>query len=475
MAVLLERYAEAAKNAGVPRDQFQNLVTAGIVLERRQLAFAACARECDKEDGPTKVGYGGARGGGKSHASLAILYDDCMRCPGLKCLFLRKVLKSARESFNDLRLKVLSNVQHTYKIQEGILEFPNGSKIILGHFKNETDIDGYLGLEYDVICIEESTTLTASKRKSIRTCLRTSKPNWRPREYHTTNPGGVGHADFRSTFILPFRSNTETETRFIPATVDDNSFLNNEYTKVLDSLTGWLKDAWRYGDWDIAAGQFFTNYSDAVHVIKAENFTLGKDWRKWAALDYGFTHFTACHLFAEDGDGNRYCFDEHGERGKLPAWHAESIIKMLARHGLTVSDLTKFVAGTDVFAKRGDETTIAEKYADAGIKLEGADTDRINGAGVILTGFGDIEPKDGSNPIPPRLFIVDRCARLIETLPYLLHDPHRPEDVLKVDCDDEGIGGDDFYDSFRYGAMVNRGSFGRAIDALKMLTELNKK
>ncbi len=37
------------------------------------------------------------------------------------------------------------------------------------------------------------------------------------------------------------------------------------------------------------------------------------------------------------------------------------------------------------------------------------------------------------------------------------HDPHRPEDVLKVDIDEndsEMISGDDFYDSGRYGIMA---------------------
>jgi hypothetical protein len=38
----------------------------------------------------------------------------------------------------------------------------------------------------------------------------------------------------------------------------------------------------------------------------------------------------------------------------------------------------------------------------------------------------------------------------------MVHDPHRPEDVLKVDCDDEGNGGDDWYDAFRYGVMAAR-------------------
>jgi hypothetical protein len=35
-------------------------------------------------------------------------------------------------------------------------------------------------------------------------------------------------------------------------------------------------------------------------------------------------------------------------------------------------------------------------------------------------------------------------------LPSLQHDPNRPEDVLKVDADEEGIGGDDTADACCY-------------------------
>ena len=45
---------------------------------------------------------------------------------------------------------------------------------------------------------------------------------------------------------------------------------------------------------------------------------------------------------------------------------------------------------------------------------------------------------------------VEHEARLIETLPALQHDPHRPEDVLKVDADEVGVGGDDAADALRY-------------------------
>ena len=44
----------------------------------------------------------------------------------------------------------------------------------------------------------------------------------------------------------------------------------------------------------------------------------------------------------------------------------------------------------------------------------------------------------------------DRCRRLIDCLPALQHDPMRPEDVLKVDADEDGIGGDDAADALRY-------------------------
>ena len=71
--------------------------------------------------------------------------------------------------------------------------------------------------------------------------------------------------------------------------------------------------------------------------------------------------------------------------------------------------------------------------------------DRINGWAEVRQRLGDLE-----GGIFPKLFISRVCGRLIETLPGLQHDPNRPEDVLKVDADEEGIGGDDAADALRY-------------------------
>jgi len=98
-----------------------------------------------------------------------------------------------------------------------------------------------------------------------------------------------------------------------------------------------------------------------------------------------------------------------------------------------------------VFSKQSDGSTVAEQYGKLGLSLKPANMERVNGWAEVLQRLGD--PGGG---VPPTLFIHARCGRLIETLPSLQHDPNRPEDVLKVDADEDGIGGDDTADALRY-------------------------
>ena len=147
-----ERLLKAAIKRGVPKDQLQNFLERLYVPTPKQLEFHAACRLADAEDGPSKIGFGGRRGPGKSHAAFAqAVLDDCQRFPGLKVLYLRKVGKAAKESFEDLRISVLPALKHTYLSHRGLLRLPNGSRVITGHFNAEKDIDAYLGVEYDEI------------------------------------------------------------------------------------------------------------------------------------------------------------------------------------------------------------------------------------------------------------------------------------------------------------------------------------
>ncbi|KPK89997.1 MAG: hypothetical protein AMJ88_16810 [Anaerolineae bacterium SM23_ 63] len=439
----LGRLTQVGLLAGNPKDQLVNLIEGGYIAQPKQLLFHAAARSADYPNGPTQIGFGGARGPGKSHAMFAqITLDDAKRYPGLKILLLRKVGKALKESAGDLRLRILRHTPHTLHKSTGTLTFPNGSRVILGHFKNESDIDNYVGLEYDLIGIEEATTLPAQKYRLIRTCCRTSKPGWRPRIYSNANPGGVGHTYYNRIYVEGSR--TDPDVTFIPATYRDNIFLDRNYVKTLESLTGWLRRAWLEGDWNIHAGTYFTNFEPAIHIIKPFDIHTGH-YRFYLTLDYGFAHPTAALLLAVAND-QVYVVDEYRAQKRLTPQHSKALNSMLTRNGIEHRSIRSFTMGVDAWKRGKDGTTVAQEYEREGWNPEQAVMGRVQGAQEILRRFGD---RDAN--IEPSLWIFENCTGLIEQLPQMQHDPKRLEDVLKVDADEEGFGGDDFYDALRYG------------------------
>jgi len=454
---LLDIYLNTARQVGCPPDQLRYFRLGEYCAQPKQLRFHAMARLADLPGGPTQLGFGGARGPGKSTAAIAqVALDDCQRMPGLKALFLRSIGASARESFEDLLTKVLGVYRHLYVPSKARIEFANGSQFQFGGFRTEGDIGKYVGIEYDVLCIEEANLLPQDRVDQLRGSVRTSKQNWRPRTYLTFNPGGIGHAWIKRRFIEPWRRDEQADTAFVFSTVDDNAFVNPEYVAYLDSLTGWLKSAWRYGDWDIAAGQYFTTWHADAHVV--EPFNIPTSWHVWLAMDYGFVHPNVVHLLAESGEGEVYIVGEHAQQRWLVPRHARAVRAMLDRCGIGEKRVNVFLAGADIFAERGTVGgTIADQWKAEGFPLTVANDDRLMGAAEWLRRLGDVDAG-----MAPTVRIFSTCARLIECLPALEHDPHRPEDVLKWNADSEGKGGDDSYDSSRYGLMhVARRDTGR--------------
>ena len=396
----LRRLARTARKIGVPQAQLQQFLRTGYVPQPKQMVFHAAARACDQANGPDQLLFGGARGPGKSHAIFAqVGLDDCQRYPGLKVLYLRKVGKQAREQMEDLRRKVFGALPHKFNRNSGLIEFTNGSRIFVGHFRHESDVDNYLGLEYDIIAIEELTSLSESKYKTLRDSNRTSLP-LRPRLYASTNPGNVGHGWVKRRFVEPARTGEETYTRFIPATVDDNAFVDAGYRRKLEENTGWKLRAYRFGDWDIAAGAFFTTFRHDVHVV--EPFPIPLDWRVWLSMDYGFTHPTVAGLFAQDGDANTYLVDSHSQSRWLVPQQADAMRAMLRRNNVEAWRLDTKVAGSDLFAQRGTGPTLSEQYLHEGFDFQRAQMDRVAGAAQLLKLLGDPEAGGAAQVLPLR-------------------------------------------------------------------------
>jgi hypothetical protein len=455
-------YRATIARLGNPPDQIANFERARIVLQPKQLEFAAWARKLDTatpiagvEQGAPELGMGGAKGPGKSFGVFTqMAVDDCRRYDGLKWLYLRMTGKRALEQIEDLIMAVLRYVDHRYT--RGRVEFPNGSYILIGHFRTEKEAMNYAGIEYDGITNEEATQLRGRVHQALRQSARTSKIGWRPRLYNTTNPLGVGHKEYKQRFIDHERTYADVPDRtrkFIFATVDDNRAVNADYRGTLESLTGVERRAYLEGDWDVSAGAYFDQWRYDVHVVKA--FTPPRQWRTWASMDYGFNHWNVIYLHAKSDDGVIYTFAELAHRKHYPEQIVPELRAVLAEYGLTLGLLDKFYAGSDVFSKTGAaKQSVAEQYKALGVSITAAQMgpgSRVAGAHHIarLLGQPDADP-----PSPPRWLVTENCKRLIETMPYLEADPNNPEDVLKVDTDDQGNGGDDPYDAVKYGLFT---------------------
>jgi len=443
---------------GNPHDQIERFENAGIILQPHQLEFCSWARRMDTNEciagveiGTPELGIGGARGGGKSFTVFAqAAIDDCVRFPGCKVLYLRRIGKQAKEQLSDLKQSVLRHIEHVPT--DGNIRFPNGSRILIGHFQYEKDIYNYLGMGYEIIIVEEATTLSRRAHQTMRDSNRTSM-DMVPRIYNSTNPLGIGHQEYKKKFIDHERKYSNVVNRrrkFIPATVDNNHFVNEEYKGNLEGNTGAELAAYRYGIWDISAGAYFDSFNYDLHTV--EPMDIPHYWPVWASMDYGFHHWNMVYLHTRY-EGITYTFHEIAHRKHYPAEIAPDIHAVLARYDRNVDDLESFVVGSDAFTKRGEaEKSIVEQYAALGIKMTAALTSpgsRIAGAQKISRMLGN--PDHG---IEPTLLITRNCRMLIETLPSLERNPNKPEDVRKVDADSDGNGGDDAYDGARYGYFV---------------------
>lgn len=404
------------------------------------------------------IGYGGARGGGKSWALRTKFVLLAFKYPGLKLLLLRKTLPELRENHILPLMGLLYGIAR-YNKDERAFTFPNGSRIKLGYCDNDKDIYQYQGQEYDVIGIEEATHFTWATVQFLTTCNRSTRTDFKPRMYFTSNPGGVGHKWFKRLFVD--RQYTETEKpddyEFIPANVYDNHILmesNPEYLNVLKNLPEKLRKGHLEGDWNIFEGQVFEEFRDNIehyidrigtHVI--EPFVIPKEWRRFRSFDWGYAKPFHIGWYAMDNDGRLYkyrelygCTNEPNTGLKWTVDHlAEQIRKIEEEHekGNTIIGY----ADPAILIEDGGES-IKQTMERHRVYWEKADNKRIPGKMQVhyRLAFDD-------NGIP-MLYFFKNCKGIIRTLPELIYDEHNPEDI---DTDGE----DHAYDSVRYMCQMN--------------------
>jgi phage terminase large subunit len=222
------------------------------------------------------VGYGGARGGGKSHIVRDKAKRLCLKYPGIKILIVRRTMPELRANhINVLKAEIPLCIAR-YNQQERTFFWKNSSTIKFDYCDNDNDLMHFQGCEYDVIFVDEATNLLQEWIEKIVVCCR-GVNSFPKRIYYTFNPGGPSHGYFKRLFIdRSFRGSEKPEDYvFIQALVTDNKYLMEsqpEYKAFLENLPPKLRAAWLDGAWDIFEGQFFEELRfkpDAQRCIEA--------------------------------------------------------------------------------------------------------------------------------------------------------------------------------------------------------------
>lgn len=378
--------------------------------------------------------YGGARGGGKTHAVRVKAVAGALLYPGIRILIIRRTYSELQHNHIEPILKMIPQPQvGVYNIQLHQIYFTNGSTIIFGHFNSyNSAFQEYQGQEYDWIFIDEATQFTEQEFRLLGGCLR-GVNEFPKRMYLTCNPGGVGHRWVKRLFVdRDFKMDCENaeenedpnDYEFIQATVDDNTALmksegGRDYLKQLSQLPENIRAAHRYGDWEGLSGNYFPEFSEGKHTCEA--FPLPRWWRRYRALDYGLD-MLACYWFAVDETGRVWCYRELKQKDLVVSDAARMILE---NTGINEHiDIT--FAPPDLWSRTKDSgKSMAELFMTNGVPLVKASNNRVQGW-LQMKEFLKDSP-DGR----PGLVFFRNCKGIIEDIQAIQADEKNPNDCAK--------------------------------------------
>lgn len=424
-----------------------------------------------------EVFYGGAAGGGKSDALVMEMLRQ-VEIPHYKGLILRKTYPECRELIDkSLFYYKQAYPRAQYNATEHKWTFPSGAKIYFGSLSHEDEKIKYQGQAFDVIGFDELTHFQLSEYTFLMSRCR---PNGAGTDCYiraTGNPGNIGHQWVKERFVTAGTPNTTLTfdvswqepsgkvvtkklTRcFVPSTVFDNqALMNNDpmYVARLASLPEAERNAFLYGDWDTFSGQVFIewrnlvdHYEDRIGTHVINPFEIPKTWNIYCGMDWGYSRPYAVGWFAVDHDGCMYHIRElYGYNGRPnegvheePSVVAQKIREIEENDPNLKGRSIMRVGDPAIWGTQGTES-IGGIFETNRLLFDKGNNDRYSGKMQLHNrlAFDD-------NGIP-RFYVFSTCKNFIRTIPNLIYDERKVEDI---DTTQE----DHIYDMTRYVLMMN--------------------
>lgn len=376
--------------------------------------------------------YGGAKGGGKSYI--------------LRWALIRKLLhwtfddghKGVRvglfcEDYPALKDRQITKIQKEFPAWLGILADSQieGMSFRLhpkfgGHviaLRNLDQPSKYASSEFAVAAFDE---LTKNKRDvfdQFRSIVR-----WPGIEdtgvWGATNPGEIGHLWVKKLWVDRDFGKEDPKPElfhFIKSLPTDNPHNSQAYLEDLKSLPERLRKAYFEGNWDIFEGQYFTEWDKERHTVPP--FPIPQSFKRFRAYDHGRANAACCKWYALDYDGRVWVYRELYVKGMNVDQIATEISRLSAGETYDYSVADPSIFANIGFVDKYGGQTIAETFARNGIMFIPASNRRIDGWNLMHQYL----KWDEKNP--PKLIYFNTCYDSIRTIPALIHDDLKPEDI----------------------------------------------
>lgn len=402
------------------------------------------------------IGYGGARGGGKTDGVLGkfgILAQKWGK--PFNAVFFRREMPQADDLMERAREIYLPVGAEWYE-QKRMFVFPSGGRIRFRPLENDADAQKYQGQNLTNAAVEEAGNYPdPAPIWKLFGALR-SVGGVPIQLILTFNPGGPGHRWIREVFYKPaplgmrtldwkLPTGNSVKYVYIPSTVQDNRILLEKDPGYIDRLhlvgSPELVRAWLEGDFEITQGAYFPEFGSR-HIIAP--FAIPTHWPRYLGYDWGYASpFAAVWGAVSSGK------DDSGREVPYPKGSIVIYRELWGKQVENADQGVKVAAagrgekpicvGDPAMFKHDGGLSIADqinaKLVEGGHPtLKRADNDRISG-------WSQIRQRLMSNPA--MLYVTTSCPYLIDSLPALQFDLTRTEDV-------DTTGDDHVADALRY-------------------------
>ena len=438
------------------------------------------------------LGFGGSKGGAKSGGVRRVAVKRRIKHPKTNCLILRRVWDDVEKNHINKMWEEFPELHEFYNVQSKVIRLPEklGQGMIFfdgAETLGDVQRKAY-GPEFFDLFVDQAEQFSEQELCLLKTiCRWPGVPDNTCKFVLTFNPGGQGAAFLQRIFHLKEYHERENpnDYGFIQARGWDNIEWSRAALAV-DGYTGdcngnncgkcascvyysWDEDArFKYyitrsqygqeqnalpahmragqllGDFKKFAGQYFSNFDEAVMGWDIEEIQFKEHWPMWISIDWGYQHSTSVHWHAqagyqaEDGSPKRLVItfrelikDHLSERAlaeEICAWNnGLKILNIWAGHDLWDSEShgdTKEKAMSAVFRAHGLHT------------MKQANINRVDGWRFLHRAIDEGE-----------WIITKNCKEALRAIPTAIFDEKKQnEDILKTNTTY-----DDVLDELRYG------------------------